>query len=99
MGISIDGELDREKFNNFMNDLIEKRRDDLYRCKGVVAFSGSEDKFVFHGVHEQVSFGPAEEGWAEGQEKICKMVFIGKNLDKDDLRKGLECTKASPSAA
>jgi len=26
--------------------------------------------------------------------QICKMVFIGKNLDKDALRKGLEAARA-----
>jgi hypothetical protein len=26
--------------------------------------------------------------------QVCKMVFIGKNLDKDALRKGLEAARA-----
>lgn len=93
-GIEIDSPLDEKKFNEFMQNLLQEKARDLYRCKGVVAFAGTDDKFVFHGVHEQVAFGPAEEGWAPGQKKICKMVFIGKNLDKDALRKGLEAARA-----
>jgi G3E family GTPase len=84
----------QKKFNMFMSTLLQEKARDLYRCKGVVAFKGSDDKYVFHGVHEQVAFGPAEEGWAPGQKKVCKMVFIGKNLDRDSLRAGLEAAKA-----
>ena len=65
------------------------------RCKGVVAFAGTDEKFVFHGVHEQVAFGPADEDWAPGKKKVCKMVFIGKNLEKEALKKGLDLCKAT----
>ena len=58
------------RFNEFMQKLLQEKARDLYRCKGVVAFAGSEDKYVFHGVHEQVSFAPTEEGWAPGQKKV-----------------------------
>jgi G3E family GTPase len=58
-----------------MQKLLQEKARDLYRCKGVVAFAGSEDKYVFHGVHEQVAFGPTEEGWAPGQKKVrCQLV-------------------------
>jgi len=92
-GIEIDSPLDEKKFNDFMGNLLKEKARDLYRCKGVVAFEGSDEKYVFHGVHEQVSFGAAEDGWAPGAKRVCKMVFIGKNLDKDELRKGLEDAK------
>ena len=63
------------RFNEFMQKLLQEKARDLYRCKGVVAFAGSEDKYVFHGVHEQVAFGPTEEGWAPGQKKVrCQLV-------------------------
>jgi G3E family GTPase len=32
----------------------QKKAQDLYRCKGVLKFKGSPEKYVFHGVHEQV---------------------------------------------
>jgi len=69
-GIEIDSPLVEAKFNEFMQKLLQEKARDLYRCKGVVAFAGSEDKYVFHGVHEQVSFAPTEEGWAPGQKKV-----------------------------
>ena len=63
-----------------------------------VAFAGSDEKFVYHGVHEQVQ-QTADERWEDGQKRVCKMVFIGRNLDKEILRQGLEATKATPTTA
>ena len=94
-GIEVDGALDEKRFNAFMSKLLQEKARDLYRCKGVVAFAGTDKKFVFHGVHEQVAFGPADEDWAPGQKKVCKMVFIGKNLEKEALKKGLDLCKAT----
>ena len=59
-----------------MQNLLQEKARDLYRCKGVVAFAGTDDKFVFHGVHEQVAFGPDEEGWAPGQKKVLSTPLL-----------------------
>lgn len=77
----------------FMMDLLRDRAADLYRTKGLLSFHGQGDtKFVFQGVHEQINFGPAEKKWDEGEERMNKFVFIGKNLDRAELTKSLmEC--------
>ena len=49
-------------------------------------------------MHEQFSFGPSPELWAEGEKKISKMVFIGKNLDQEALQTGFEALRM-PEAA
>jgi G3E family GTPase len=91
VGFTIKGLLNTEKFNTFMSDLLQAKAADLFRTKGVLAFDGQGDtKFVFQGVHEQINFGPSESSWKEGEEKISKMVFIGKNLDFDFFKKSLE---------
>ena len=53
------------------------------RCHGQGA-----TKFVFQGVHESINFGPASQDWLEGETRVNKMVFIGKDLDKAALREG-----------
>ena len=79
------------KFNTFMSDLLAAKAADLYRTKGVLNFSGQGDtKFVFQGVHEQITFGPAEKPWTPNEERVSKMVFIGKNLDYEFFKKSLE---------
>jgi len=93
VGVKFTGSLHAQWFNMFMMDLLKERAADLYRTKGLLSFHGQGDtKFVFQGVHEQINFGPAKSPWKEGEERINKFVFIGKNLDKKALTKSLmEC--------
>jgi G3E family GTPase len=93
VGITFPGNLHAQWFNMFMMDLLKDRAADLYRTKGLLSFHGQGDvKFVFQGVHEQINFGPSQKPWAEGEERINKFVFIGKNLDRAELTKSLmEC--------
>ena len=70
-----------------MSALLNERAKDLYRTKGILAFADQGDmKFVFQGVHEQINFGPTDNPWKEGEERTSKLVFIGKNLDYEELR-------------
>jgi len=93
VGVQFTGNLHAQWFNMFMMDLLQQRAADLYRTKGLLSFHGQGNtKFVFQGVHEQINFGPAKTGWTEGEERMNKFVFIGKNLDKKELTKSLmEC--------
>jgi len=93
VGIEFKGNLHAQWFNMFMMDLLRERAADLYRTKGLLSFHGQGDtKFVFQGVHEQINFGPAKMGWKEGEDRVNKFVFIGKNLNRQELTKSLmEC--------
>jgi G3E family GTPase len=90
VGITFVGQLHAQWFNMFMMDLLRERAADIYRSKGLLSFHGQGDiKFVFQGVHEQINFGPAKQPWKVNEERINKFVFIGKNLNKIELTKGL----------
>jgi G3E family GTPase len=93
VGLQFEGNLHAQWFNMFMMDLLKTRAEDLYRTKGLLSFHGQGDtKFVFQGVHEQINFGPASTPWGQDEKRINKFVFIGKNLDRKELTKGLmEC--------
>ena len=80
-------------FSGYTVDLLRERAADIYRSKGLLSFHGQGDvKFVFQGVHEQINFGPAKEPWKAGEDRVNKFVFIGKNLNREELTKGLmEC--------
>ena len=83
-----------------MSVFLSERAKDLYRTKGILAFADQGDtKFVFQGVHEQINFGPADKPWKEGEERVSKLVFIGKNLEYDELKKNiLECCVDPPNS-
>jgi G3E family GTPase len=99
VGIQFEGELHSLWFNNYMMTLLREQAADLYRTKGLLAFQGQGNtKFVFQGVHEQINFGPAKEGWKDGEKKLNKFVFIGKNLNREQLTKDLmECIYKEPT--
>ena len=63
----------------------------IYRSKGVLCFKDQGNtKFVFQGVHEQINFGPSSVEWAEGEKRMNRMVFIGRNLNRKELEDGFK---------
>lgn len=89
-----DGELNVNKLSRWVSALMQEKGEDLFRYKGVLAVKGTDEKFVFQGVH--MLFGgdfSRDIGlWKEGETRECRFVFIGRDLDHEDLEKGLlEC--------
>jgi G3E family GTPase len=61
----------------------------LYRMKGVFFAENSPNKIIFQSVGSKLSVEEGRE-WREGEEKVSKIVFIGKNLGKDGYEKMLK---------
>ena len=98
LGLTTSKPLDAEKFNKFMNALLQAKKHDLYRSKGVLAFVGEGDtKFVFQGVHEQIQFTSAKAKWTPDEPRISKIVFIGRDLDRDALEAGFRACYEAPA--
>jgi len=86
------------RFNRFMSDLLAKKSRDIYRSKGVLCFENEGNKkFVFQGVHEDITFTEANTEWEEDGPKVSKVVFIGRDLDREELEKGFNACKSSPN--
>tara|TARA_B110001452_G_scaffold2798_1_gene2435 strand:+ start:675 stop:2270 length:1596 start_codon:yes stop_codon:yes gene_type:complete len=97
VGLTTTEPLNSHEFNKFMHGVIKARSAELYRSKGVVALAGEGDtKFIFQGVHDQIQFTPAKEPWGENECRTSKVVFIGRNLDKDELTEGFNKCIAKP---
>ena len=91
-----EGELNVNKLQNWIGDLMRTKGEDLFRYKGVLAVKGMDEKFVFQGVH--MLFGgdfSREIGlWKEDEKRECRFVFIGRDLDHEALEEGLMACKA-----
>ncbi|MEC8722317.1 MAG: GTP-binding protein [Candidatus Thermoplasmatota archaeon] len=88
------GELNVNKLESWIGELMQTKAEDLFRYKGVLAVKGMDQKFVFQGVH--MLFGgdfSQEIGlWKDGEDRECRFVFIGRDLDHQELESGLlEC--------
>mmetsp|Transcript_55381 Transcript_55381/g.125863 ORF Transcript_55381/g.125863 Transcript_55381/m.125863 type:complete len:83 (+) Transcript_55381:359-607(+) len=75
----------------FMSTLLQAKAADIYRSKGILSFAGQGNtKFVFQGVHETINFGPSANPWKDDEERVSKIVFIGRGLNREELKAGLE---------
>lgn len=78
--------VDSQLFNRFMVNLLQRKKDDLYRSKGVLCFAGEGDvKYIFQGVHEQIQFEQSQKKWEEGEARTSKVVFIGRDLSREEI--------------
>ena len=89
-----EGALNVNKLESWIGDLMQSKGEDLFRYKGVLAVEGMDQKFVFQGVHMLFGGGFSSEvaPWKEGETRECRFVFIGRDLDHEELQSGLmEC--------
>ncbi|MBY0420990.1 MAG: GTP-binding protein, partial [Parvularculaceae bacterium] len=61
--------------------------------KGIIALSNEPRRFVYQGVHMQLDFD-FQRAWREGEKRLSRIVFIGRNLDRDALQSGFEACAA-----
>merc|ERR1719499_1121093 len=87
LGFQREGEVVEERFAQFMSMVIRNFGANIYRAKGIINISGNPNKLVFHGVHELFDTNN-QTPWGKDDKKTNKLVFIGKDLQKDLLQKG-----------
>lgn len=79
--------VDNKKFNAWLGDLLRNKGTDIYRMKGIVHVKGQANRLVFQGVH-MLFDGKLDRPWKNPGEAGNQFVFIGKNLDREELEKG-----------
>mmetsp|Transcript_66250 Transcript_66250/g.132928 ORF Transcript_66250/g.132928 Transcript_66250/m.132928 type:complete len:456 (-) Transcript_66250:149-1516(-) len=87
VGIHVQGEVDQTKLNDWIGWLLKEKGVDLFRTKGVLAIQGMKEKFVFQAVHMAFSGAP-QKCWTEGEERVCKLTFIGRHINREELLDG-----------
>ena len=82
------GDVDPELINTWLSRLLAEKGIDIFRMKGFVSIANDPRRYVFQGVHMLFDSQP-ERDWQEG-ERSNQIVFIGRNLDEEDIRKGFD---------
>ncbi len=80
--------LDRSRFMAWLQRLVMEQGQDLLRAKGIVSLAGADRRLVFQGVHMMMDT-EMDRVWREDETRDSRLVFIGRNLDRDDLSQGL----------
>ncbi|NJN62656.1 MAG: GTP-binding protein [Coleofasciculaceae cyanobacterium RL_1_1] len=78
------GELDGDKLNAWIGELLRDRGPDIFRMKGILNLAGEDCRFVFQGVH-MLFDGCQDRPWKSDESRTNELVFIGRNLEQMNL--------------
>ncbi|MGM0873791.1 MAG: CobW family GTP-binding protein [Bacillota bacterium] len=78
--------LDMKKVDEWMSYLVQEKGEDLLRYKGILHIKDMKERVVFQGIH-MLFAGKADRKWKEDENKMSELVFIGKDLNKEELEK------------
>jgi G3E family GTPase len=93
--VVISGALDSERFNRWINQLVNDQGQRLMRMKGLLNFATEARRFHFHSVHMLLEAMPGRR-WEDHESRDNRFVFIGRDLDSAQLRQGfLDCLHAA----
>ena len=88
VGLREEVPLERMRFQYWLQNLLNTKGQDIFRFKGVLNVQGMDQRVVAQGVH-MISSMAKDRTWEDDEPRISEMVFIGRNLDAEELRSGL----------
>jgi len=89
VGLVEERPLNMDKLDAWMGPLLRNKGADIFRMKGILSMSDSDRRFIFQGVH-MLFDGKLDREWKEGEARKSQIVFIGRNLDREELTKGFQ---------
>ena len=87
-----DTPLDFDKFQTWFGRLLQTRGQDILRSKGILDFTGHDERYVFQGVHMLMD-GLPMGAWPKDKPRGSRVVFIGRDVENMGLREGFEDCK------
>uniref|UniRef100_A0A8C9DVA9 CobW C-terminal domain-containing protein n=1 Tax=Prolemur simus TaxID=1328070 RepID=A0A8C9DVA9_PROSS len=90
----VPGNAKEESLNVFIQNLLweknvrnkDGRSMEVIRLKGLVSIKDKPQQVIVQGVHELYDLEEAPVSWKDDTERTNRLVFIGRNLDKDILK-------------
>jgi G3E family GTPase len=83
------GDLDGLKVSIWFRSVIGEFGDKILRMKGILNLQGDNDQFLLQGVHWDFEGRPGR-AWSADEERINRLVFIGRALDRKKITEGFE---------
>jgi G3E family GTPase len=81
--------IDPDRFQRWMGELLQRKGPDIFRCKGILDVQGAPRRYVFQGVHMLMDSDWGNP-WKDSDKRASKLVFIGRDLDREALKQGFE---------
>ena len=87
------GPLDPKRFFPWIQKITQIDGPNILRLKGIVAFDNDDDRYVVQGIHMIVE-GDHQRAWKSGEKRESRIVFIGRDLDEEKLKRTFEACQA-----
>jgi G3E family GTPase len=87
------GEMDSKKFFPWIEKITQMEGPNILRLKGIIALKDDPDRYVLQGVHMLIE-GDHQRAWKDGEKHESRLVFIGRDLNEERLRKSFEACQA-----
>ncbi len=87
VGITFSGDIDRNQFVMWLQMLLMMEGMDVIRAKGILSLPDSPNRHIFQSVYMMFD-SQDDRPWGK-DERINRMVFIGRNLDRERLEEGV----------
>lgn len=95
MSISLrGGEMNPDRFFPWIQKVTQTDGPNILRLKGIIAFKGDEERYVVQGVHMIIE-GDHQRPWKDGEKRESRLVFIGRDLDREKLEKSFHACEAT----
>jgi G3E family GTPase len=97
VGIEVDADIDIHALQTWLAELRSSDAASLFRMKGILAVQGQPYRYVLQGVHDVIELRAAQ-AWGS-EPRTCRIVFIGRDLDRAALTDRFHACLAVPVAA
>ncbi|AWC22588.1 GTP-binding protein [Aminobacter sp. P9b] len=88
------GEMDSKKFFPWIEKITQMEGPNILRLKGIIAIKDDPDRYVIQGVHMIIE-GDHQRAWKDDEKHESRLVFIGRELDAERLKRSFEACQAA----
>lgn len=82
-----------DKISAWIAWLVETQGRDILRLKGILDVAGDDRRLVVQAVHMQME-GDFQRPWHAQEQRLSRIVLIGRGLDRTSLQRGFEACEA-----
>jgi G3E family GTPase len=88
------GEMIADRFFPWIQKITQTEGPNILRLKGIIAFKGDAERYVIQGVHMIIE-GDHQRAWKDGETHESRLVFIGRELDREKLEASFKACQAA----
>ena len=89
ISLTVGHPMDRRKVARWLTVLCREKGQDILRAKGIIDVKDNNRRLVFQAVH-MILEGDLQREWRPDEPRYSRLVFIGRNLDRAQLKAGFE---------